>query len=55
MLGIEGGELMTMLQLAMMGKLQYSELRDATFAHPTLAESLNNLFSTLTSAKAQTA
>jgi len=43
-LGIEGGELMSMLQLAMMGKLKYSRLRDGTFAHPTLAESLNNLF-----------
>lgn len=44
-LGIEGGEIMTMLQLAMMGNLPYTTLRDATFAHPTLAESLNNLFS----------
>jgi pyruvate/2-oxoglutarate dehydrogenase complex dihydrolipoamide dehydrogenase (E3) component len=35
---------MSMLQLAMMGKLKYSKLRDAIFAHPTLAESLNNLF-----------
>lgn len=43
-LGIEGGEVMSMLQLAMMGKLKYSRLRDGTFAHPTLAESLNNLF-----------
>jgi pyruvate/2-oxoglutarate dehydrogenase complex dihydrolipoamide dehydrogenase (E3) component len=46
-LGIEGGELMAMLQLAMMGNLPYDSLRDAVFAHPTLAESLNNLFSTL--------
>jgi pyruvate/2-oxoglutarate dehydrogenase complex dihydrolipoamide dehydrogenase (E3) component len=45
-LGIEGGELMAMLQLAMMGGLRYDRLRDAVFAHPTLAESLNNLFST---------
>jgi pyruvate/2-oxoglutarate dehydrogenase complex dihydrolipoamide dehydrogenase (E3) component len=43
-LGIEGGEIMTQLQLAMMGKLPCSTLRDAVFAHPTLAESLNNLF-----------
>ena len=46
-LGIEGGEIMSALQLAMMGKLSYTTLRDAVFAHPTLAESLNNLFSTL--------
>ena len=43
-LGLEGGEIMSMLQLAMMGKLGYPKLRDAVFAHPTLAESLNNLF-----------
>ncbi len=43
-LGLEGGELMSMLQLAMMGNLPYTALRDAVFAHPTLAESFNNLF-----------
>jgi pyruvate/2-oxoglutarate dehydrogenase complex dihydrolipoamide dehydrogenase (E3) component len=46
-LGIEGGELMAMLQLAMMGNVSYDTIRDAVFAHPTLAESLNNLFSSL--------
>jgi len=46
-LGIEGGELMAMLQIAMMGKLPYSALRDAVFAHPTLAESFNNLFTAI--------
>jgi pyruvate/2-oxoglutarate dehydrogenase complex dihydrolipoamide dehydrogenase (E3) component len=44
-LGIEGGEIMAQLQIAMMGKLPYTALRDGIFAHPTLAESLNNLFS----------
>jgi pyruvate/2-oxoglutarate dehydrogenase complex dihydrolipoamide dehydrogenase (E3) component len=43
-LGIEGGEIMSMLELAMMGHLPFTALREATFAHPTLAESLNNLF-----------
>ena len=43
-LGIEGGEIMAMVEIAMMGKLPYTVLRDAIFAHPTLAESLNNLF-----------
>ena len=43
-LGIEGGEIMSALEIAMMGKLPYTALRDGTFAHPTLAESLNNLF-----------
>ncbi|HEY7635381.1 MAG TPA: mercuric reductase [Gemmatimonadales bacterium] len=46
-LGIEGGELMATLQVAMMGNVPYHKLRDAIFAHPTLAESLNNLFSNL--------
>jgi pyruvate/2-oxoglutarate dehydrogenase complex dihydrolipoamide dehydrogenase (E3) component len=44
-LGIEGGEIMSQIQLAMMGKLPYTVLKDAVFAHPTIAESLNNLFS----------
>lgn len=44
-LGLEGGELMAMLQIAMMGQVPYIQLRDAVFAHPTLAESLNTLFS----------
>lgn len=42
-LGIEGGELMSMIQIAMMGQLPYTALREAIFAHPTLAESFNNL------------
>src|SRR6266850_2571760 len=46
-LGVEGGELMSMLQIAMMGKLPYPIIKEAIFAHPTLAESLNNLFMTL--------
>jgi len=43
-LGIEGGEIMSMLQIAMMGKLPYTVLKEAIFAHPTLAEGLNNIF-----------
>jgi len=43
-LGIEGGEIMSVLETAMMGGLPYTALRDATYAHPTLTESLNNLF-----------
>jgi pyruvate/2-oxoglutarate dehydrogenase complex dihydrolipoamide dehydrogenase (E3) component len=46
-LGVEGGEIMAMLQIAIMGGLHYTTLRDAVFAHPTLAESLNNLFASL--------
>ena len=43
-LGVEGGEIMSLVQVAMMGGLPYWKLRDAVFAHPTLAESLNNLW-----------
>ncbi len=46
-LGVQGGEVATALQLAMMGELPYTALRDAIFSHPTMAESLNNLFATL--------
>jgi len=46
-LGLEGGEIISVLQVAMMGGLPYTALRDATLSHPTLAESLNNLFMTL--------
>ena len=43
-LGIEGGEIMAVIQIAMMSGLPYTALRDGIFAHPTLAESLNTLF-----------
>lgn len=43
-LGVEGGELMALFQMAMMGKVSYTVLKEGIFAHPTMAESLNNLF-----------
>lgn len=43
-LGLEGGEVMSMIELAMMGKLPYTVLYNAVFAHPNLSEALNNLF-----------
>jgi pyruvate/2-oxoglutarate dehydrogenase complex dihydrolipoamide dehydrogenase (E3) component len=46
-LGLEGGEVMAVVQVAMMGHLPYTALKEGVFAHPTLAESLNNLFMTL--------
>jgi Pyridine nucleotide-disulphide oxidoreductase, dimerisation domain len=48
-LGIEGGEIMSALEIAMMGKLPYTSLRDGVFAHSTLAEALNNLFTAMDS------
>jgi pyruvate/2-oxoglutarate dehydrogenase complex dihydrolipoamide dehydrogenase (E3) component len=47
MLSSAGGELMTILQMAMMGNITYDVIRDNVFAHPTFAESLNNLFAGL--------
>jgi pyruvate/2-oxoglutarate dehydrogenase complex dihydrolipoamide dehydrogenase (E3) component len=46
-LGLEGGEITAMLQIAMTGGVPYTTLRDGIFAHPTLAESLNILFAGL--------
>jgi len=43
-LGGEGGEIMSMVQLAMMGGLTYDKLESAIFAHPCWSESLNNLW-----------
>lgn len=46
-LSVSGGEIMTVLQMAMMGNIGYKQLRNAIFAHPLFSESLNNLFMTL--------
>ena len=43
-LGMEGGEIMAILQVAMLGGLPYTALKEGIFAHPSLAEGLNNLF-----------
>lgn len=43
-LGTEGGEVVTVLQMAMLGGITWQEVHDGVFAHPTFSESLNNLF-----------
>ena len=43
-LAVEGGEVATVIQMAMIGKVPYTALRDGVFSHPTMSESLNNLF-----------
>lgn len=43
-LGPEGGEIMTVLQMAMEGGITYDRIRYCVFAHPLYSESLNNLF-----------
>jgi pyruvate/2-oxoglutarate dehydrogenase complex dihydrolipoamide dehydrogenase (E3) component len=44
MFGAEAGEVMSIVQTAMLASLPYTGLRDAIFAHPTMAEGLNVLF-----------
>jgi pyruvate/2-oxoglutarate dehydrogenase complex dihydrolipoamide dehydrogenase (E3) component len=46
-LGQEGGEIMTVLQMAMEGGITYDRIRNCVFAHPLYSESLNNLFMTI--------
>lgn len=46
-IGPEGGEIMSLLQMAMLGGITASQVREMVFAHPLYAESLNNLFMTL--------
>lgn len=43
-LGTEGGEIVSVLQMAMEAGLTYEQVRYYIFAHPTYSESLNNLF-----------
>ena len=45
MIGAEAGEVMAVVQTAMMAELPFTRLRDADFAHPTFSEGLNFLFS----------
>lgn len=47
MLGAQAGEVMTAIQMAMLGGLSYAAVRDAIIAHPTLAEGLGMLFATV--------
>ncbi len=46
-LGAEGGEIMMVIQVAMLGKLPYTAMANAIFTHALLAEGLNSLFMTL--------
>jgi pyruvate/2-oxoglutarate dehydrogenase complex dihydrolipoamide dehydrogenase (E3) component len=43
--GVDGGEIMSAVQIAMIGSLPYTALREAILAHPTLMEGLIVLFS----------
>lgn len=41
--GAEGGELIAVIQTAMLDSIPFTSLRDAIFTHPTMAEGLNGL------------
>jgi len=45
MLGAQAGEVMAVMQMAMLGSLPFTALRDGILTHPTLTEGLNMLFS----------
>jgi pyruvate/2-oxoglutarate dehydrogenase complex dihydrolipoamide dehydrogenase (E3) component len=44
MIGSEAGEVMAVVQTAMIARLPYSALREAILTHPTMTEGLNTLF-----------
>lgn len=43
MLGVSAGEVVAVVQAALLGGLPYTGLRNAIFTHPTMAEGLNVL------------
>jgi len=43
-LGAEAGNLLAVVQMAMLGNLPFTKIRDAVFSHPTMPEGLNDLF-----------
>lgn len=49
-LGTDGGEIASLLQVAIMGSVPCTALRDGIFSHPTYAEGLNTLFANVTEA-----
>jgi len=53
MIGAEAGEVMAVVQTAMLADLPYPKLRDAILAHPTMAEGLGDLFANVPPRSAQ--
>jgi len=45
MIGSQADEVMAAVQMAMLAKLPYQQLRDAVITHPTIAEGLGHLLS----------
>ncbi len=52
MLGFDAGEVLAVVQTAMLGSLPCTALRDAILTHPTMAEGLNVLFASIPDARA---
>ena len=55
MLGAQAGEVMAVVQMAVLGGLPFTALRDGILAHPTLAEGLNMLFTAVRPAEGRPA
>ena len=53
--GVDGGEIMSAVQIAMIAELPYTKLRDAVLTHPTLMEGLIPLFASTPSVVTRTA
>jgi pyruvate/2-oxoglutarate dehydrogenase complex dihydrolipoamide dehydrogenase (E3) component len=53
MVGVQAGEVLAVVQTAMMADLPYTKLRDADYTHPTFSEGLNFLFSNIPSRSSQ--
>jgi pyruvate/2-oxoglutarate dehydrogenase complex dihydrolipoamide dehydrogenase (E3) component len=49
MIGSDAGEVLAVVQVAMMAQLPYTTIRDAILTHPTMAEGLNALFNNVPS------
>ncbi len=52
MIGAEAGEVMAVVETAMMADLPYTRLQNAVLAHPTMAEGLGFLFSNVPARRA---
>jgi pyruvate/2-oxoglutarate dehydrogenase complex dihydrolipoamide dehydrogenase (E3) component len=55
MIGSEAGEVMAVMETAMLASMPYSTLRDAIFAHATMAEGLSFLLANLPASNVQRA
>jgi pyruvate/2-oxoglutarate dehydrogenase complex dihydrolipoamide dehydrogenase (E3) component len=50
MIGPEAGEVMAVVQTAILAGMPYTQLREAIFAHPTMAEGLGFLIASVPNA-----